>query len=157
MAHESQITVRAAHVREAHALSELCVRSKAHWGYDDAFMAQARPSLTVSTHQIEGGDVWIAEIDGKVAGMVALAKLDEPGLVDLDKLFVEPSRIGSGTGRALMEIAVAQAKARGYTRMAILADPNAAKFYERMGAVYIADKASDAIPGRLLPYFELRL
>jgi len=46
---------------------------------------------------------------------------------------------------------------RGYARMAILADPNAATFYEKLGATFIDDRASEAIPGRLLPYFELTL
>jgi predicted N-acetyltransferase YhbS len=149
--------VRAARREEADLLTALCVRSKAHWGYDGAFMAGARASLVVHAAQIDGGDVWLAERDGAVAGMVALAAMTQPGLVDLDKLFVEPAHIGSGVGRALMDFAVAEARRRGYARMAILADPNAARFYERFGAAYIADKASDAIPGRLLPYFELAL
>ena len=35
--------------------------------------------------------------------------------------------------------------------MTILADPNAAAFYERMGARYLRHAPSDAIPGRTLP------
>ena len=151
-----RISVRLARPVEAEAISALCFRSKAHWGYDDLFMAQSRESLIVHRPQIEAGDVWVAEIDGKVAGMVALAVLD-PTLVDLDKLFVEPAQIGTGAGRALMDVAIAEARRRGYARMAILADPNAAKFYERFGATYLQHKASDAIPGRVLPYFELTL
>jgi GNAT superfamily N-acetyltransferase len=120
-------------------------------------MAQSRQSLVVGTREIEAGDVWVAEVDGGIAGMVALAKLDAPGLVDLDKLFVEPAHIGTGAGRALMSVAIGEARRRGYTRMAILADPHAAKFYERMGAIYLREKASDALQGRVLPYFELTL
>ena len=151
------VTIRIARPNEAEALSSLCRRSKAHWGYDDAFMALSHNSLTVTEKQIEDGDVWIAEVCGELVGMVALAKMDEPSLVDLDKLFVEPMHIGSGAGRALMEFAVAEARSRGYARMAILADPNAAEFYEKLGAAYLGEKASDAIPGRVLPYFELKL
>lgn len=151
------MSCRLARPNEAALLSELCFRSKAHWGYDDAFMAQSHQSLIVAAPQIEAGDVWVVEVDGAVAGMVALAKLDEPGLIDLDKLFVEPAHIGTGAGRALMAVAIAEARRRGYTRMAILADPHAAKFYERMGAVYVRDKPSDALAGRILPYFELTL
>lgn len=120
-------------------------------------MAQSRQSLTVGADQIAAGDVWVAEVEGAIAGMVALAKLDQPGLVDLDKLFIAPSRIGTGVGRALFGIAVLTARRRGYTRMAILADPHAAKFYEKLGAVYLGDRPSEAVAGRLLPYFELSL
>jgi predicted N-acetyltransferase YhbS len=148
--------VRPARPGEAEQISALCVRSKAHWGYDAAFMAHSLESLTVSADQIAAGDVWVAEADGAVLGMVALAKL-EPSLVDLDKLFVEPARLRSGAGRALMDFAIAEARRRGFARMAILADPNATAFYARMGAVYLREKASDAIPGRVLPYFEITL
>ena len=151
------VTVRIARLAEAEGLSGLCRRSKAHWGYDDAFMRLSRDSLTVTARQVENGDVWVAEVDGALVGVVALAAMEEPSLVDLDKLFVEPTHMRSGAGRALMVFAIEEARRRGYARMAILADPNAAKFYEQMGAVYLCEKASDAIPGRVLPYFELKL
>jgi len=151
------MNIRLARVEEADLISGLCLRSKAHWGYDAAFMALSTASLTVHRSQIEAGDVWVAEIEGKIAGMVALGPMPDPSLVDLDKLFVEPAAIGSGVGRALMAVAVAEAKRRGYARLAILADTNAADFYQRMGAKYLSHKASDAIPGRTLPYFELML
>jgi hypothetical protein len=41
--------------------------------------------------------------------------------------------------------------------LAILSDPNAAPFYERMGAVPAGDAPSDAIPGRRLPLLHLDL
>ena len=46
---------------------------------------------------------------------------------------------------------------RGAGRLTILADPNAAAFYERAGAVRIGEAPSDAAPGRLLPLYEVRL
>ena len=149
--------IRLALPQEAKALSDLCFRSKAHWGYDDTFMAQSRNSLIVGAGQIKAGDVWVAEVEGVVAGMVALAAMPDPALVDLDKLFVEPSRHGAGVGRALMAFAIEEARRRGLKKMVILADRNAAPFYERMGAVYLRDKPSDAIPGNVLPFFEIKL
>ena len=84
-------SIRLARIGEARGLSELCVRSKASWGYDEAFMALARVVLEVSPKQIEAGDVWVAiSSDGEVAGMVALGPSEEPDTLDLDKLFVEP-------------------------------------------------------------------
>ena len=41
--------------------------------------------------------------------------------------------------------------------MTILADPNAAPFYERMGARFLRNAPSDAIPGRTLPLYEYDL
>ena len=116
-------------------LSELCVRSKAAWGYDNALMALARVALEVSPEQIEVGDVWVAAAtDGEVAGMVALGPSEQPETLDLDKLFVEPRWICSGVGRALMAHAIDEARRRGAKRLTILSDPYAAGFYERNGA-----------------------
>ena len=83
--------------------------------------------------------------------------LPEGETSDLDAMFVDPPAIGSGTGRALFEAAVAMARRQGAKRMTILADPNAAPFYERMGARFLRNAPSDAIPGRTLPFYEYDL
>ena len=154
----SSSCIRLARVEEALALTELCVRSKASWGYDEAFMALVRVVLVVIPEQIAAGDVWVATAaDGTVAGMVALGPSQEPNTIDLDKLFVEPRRIRTGVGRALMAHALGEARRRGAGRLTILADPYAAGFYERNGARLIGQAPSDAIPGRSVPLYEVKL
>jgi len=150
--------IRLARLEEASALSELCVRSKATWGYDEAFMALARAVLQVSPEQIATGDVWVATAaDRTVAGIVALGPSEQPDTLDLDKLFVEPQWIRTGVGRALVAHAVDEARRRGARRLTVLADPNAAGFYERNGARRIGEAPSDAIPGRSVPLYEIML
>jgi len=150
--------LRLARIDEAPGLSELCVRSKASWGYDEAFMALARVVLHVNPEQIAAGDVWVATgADGEVAGMVALGPGERPDTLDLDKLFVEPQRIRSGVGSALVAHAIDEARRRGAKRLTILSDPYAAGFYERNGARLIGQAPSDAIPGRSVPLYEIKL
>ena len=150
--------IRVARVDEAPALSQLCFRSKAAWGYDEAFMALVRVALKVSPEQISAGDVWVATgADGEVAGMVALGPSEEPNTLDLDKLFVEPRQIRTGVGRALLAHSMIEARRRGAHRLTILADPYAAGFYERNGGRLIGEAPSDAIPGRSLPLYEVKL
>ncbi len=150
--------IRPARIEEAEALSDLCVRSKAVWGYDERFMAKARDALQVSVEEIATGDVWVATTaDGSIAGVVALAPGEQLGTLDLDKLFVEPRHIQRGFGRALLDHASQEARRRGATRLTILADPYAASFYERSGARRVGEAPSDAIPGRLLPLYEITL
>jgi GNAT superfamily N-acetyltransferase len=150
--------IRPARVEEAAALSDLCFRSKAVWGYDPEFMALMLAALGVAGEDIAAGDVWVATgADGQIAGVVALAPGDAPGALDLNKLFIEPRHIRSGVGRALLAHAIAEARRRGAGRLTILADPNAAAFYERAGAVRIGEAPSHAVPGRLLPLYEVRL
>jgi Acetyltransferase (GNAT) domain len=61
---------------------------------------------------------------------------------------IERQQIRSGVGRALLAHAVAEARQLGAERLTILADPNAAGFYERNGAARIGEVPSDAVPGR---------
>ena len=150
--------IRLARIEEASALTELCARSKASWGYDEAFMALVRAVLDVNPRQIAAGNVWVATgSDGEVAGMVALGPSAEPNTLDLDKLFIEPQRIRTGMGRALLGHAITEARRRRAERLTILADPYAAGFYERNGAQLIGEAPSDAIPGRSLPLYEIKL
>jgi GNAT superfamily N-acetyltransferase len=44
---------------------------------------------------------------------------DEPGALDLNKLFLEPRHIRGGIGRALLAHAVAKARQRGAERLTI--------------------------------------
>ena len=148
----SDVTVRAARPGEAAALTALAVRSKAHWGYDDAFMKMSQASLTVSEADIAAGHVLVAERRRLLFGM---AKVEPDG--ELGMMFVDPSATNRGVGRVLFDAAAAVARRLGARRMAILADPHAAPFYERMGARFVSHAPSDAIPGRTLPLYEYDL
>jgi GNAT superfamily N-acetyltransferase len=148
--------VRSAKPGESQNLTALCMRSKAHWGYDTAFMKLSAAALNVSEDDIAAGRVLIAVDDtDRVIGMACV--LPEGNTADLDALFVDPPAIGSGAGRALFDAAVILARRQGARRMTILADPNASAFYERMGARYLRHAPSDAIPGRTLPFYEYDL
>jgi GNAT superfamily N-acetyltransferase len=121
--------IRPARIEEAAALSELCIRSKAAWGYDEAFMALVRIAFEGMQEQVAAGNVWVATgADGEIAGLVALGPSEEPDTLDLDKLFVEPRWIRTGVGRALLAHAIDEARRRGAMRVTILADPYAAGF-----------------------------
>ena len=148
----SDISVRSARVGEAQSLTALCVRSKAHWGYDADFMRRSTASLTVSDADIASGRVLVATDDHRVVGVARVESDGELGL-----MFVDPRTINRGVGRALFEAAVMLARRLGAKRMAILADPNAAPFYERMGARFVSHAPSDSIPGRTLPFYEYDL
>jgi GNAT superfamily N-acetyltransferase len=151
-------SIRPAQVQEAAVLSNLCFRSKQVWDYDDAFMALCREPLRIKPEEIAAGDVWVAAApDESIAGIVSLAPGGEPATLDLDKLFIEPNWIRGGVGRLLLAHAVGEARRRGVTRLTILADPNAAAFYERSGARFIRMAPSDAVPGRFVPLYEIVL
>ena len=97
----------------------------------------------------------VAEHNGKPIGVAQIKVVD--GEADLLKLFVEPSALRSGTGKALLFWATDVAKKLGATQLTIDADPDAAPFYRRMGAYDLGEASSASVPGRMLPKLAMNL
>jgi GNAT superfamily N-acetyltransferase len=149
------IQLRNARQNEFPALSELCLRSKAVWGYDDAFMNACRTELTLRPDELQSTHLQVAE---RYSTVVGLAQVKVTGTdAELLKLFVEPALSGSGVGRLLFEWATATARGLGAVRMIIEADPGAAAFYERLGARHAGLVPSQSIAGRMLPHMQMEL
>ena len=149
------IKLRDARENELPGLGQLCLRSKAVWGYDDAFMTACRTELTLRPDELQSTHLQVAECDTAVAGLAQVKVTDVDA--DLLKLFVEPALLRSGVGRLLFEWAIATARSLGAIRMIIEADPGATPFYERMGARHAGFARSQSIAGRMLPRMQMDL
>ncbi len=149
------LTIRAPTLNELSGLSDLCFRSKAVWGYDEKFMEACRGELWFEPRDLELTPIAVAERNGKPIGVAQIKVVD--GEADLLKLFVEPSALRSGGGRALLVWATDVAKELGATRLTIDADPGAAPFYRRMGAFDVGQAPSGSVPGRMLPKLVMNL
>jgi len=146
------LLIRRARPEEAGALTDLVMRSKAHWGYDDDFMALCLPELTVQPAAIAADEVWVAEEAAEGDAPSGILEL-VPGrdAVELRLIFVAPERMGRGIGAALWRHAEHRTRALGGTAIELDADPNAVPFYERMGMAIVGERPSGSIPGRRLP------
>jgi GNAT superfamily N-acetyltransferase len=131
--------------------------SKRHWGYDDAFMELCRGELVVRESDVNEGNVFVAadDVSDALMGVYVLTTKSAPE-EELEMLFVEPSHIGEGVGAALLTHAKGLARERGRSVLCVEADPFAATFYEREGAV-LTGTTTSASTGRELPTFEFRL
>lgn len=144
------MVIRAGRPDEAEGLSELAVRSKGHWGYDEAFLESCRSELTVRPEQCDRVHLFVAA-SPELQGFYLL----EPG--ELTALFVDPAAIGQGVGSALLAHAVATARDLGWRELTIDSDPYAEPFYLHHGAHRVGTTPSGSIPGRLLPQLLLPL
>ncbi|MFD7297694.1 GNAT family N-acetyltransferase [Streptomyces sp. NPDC059897] len=148
--------LRPARPDEAPRLSALALRSKAHWGYDDAFMAACVDELTLRPAEVVRRRTTVAEgADGRLLGLVTLE--GPPPVGELGLMFVDPDAIGLGVGRLLFEHMRETARAAGFRTVGWSADPNAVPFYEAMGGRQVGVTPSGSVPGRTLPLMELRL
>ena len=144
-----QLLIRAPDIEELPALSELCLRSKAVWGYDAAFMAACRRELSFDPGDLAASCIAVAARGHNVVGVAQVRTTGNEA--DLLKLFVEPAAMRSGVGQALFAWASDVARRKGAERMTIEADPEAAPFYRRLGAHDAGLAPSGSIAGRMLP------
>src|SRR5215475_9754093 len=150
-----QLVIREPDVEELSALSELCMRSKAVWGYDADFMAACLKELTFVPADLVSSRIAVAARGGSVLGVAQVRMVGSDA--DLQKLFVEPSALRGGVGKALFDWAIDAAHKMAASRMIIEADPDAAPFYRRLGARDIGHAPSGSIAGRMLPKLALDL
>nr|WP_298895956.1 GNAT family N-acetyltransferase [uncultured Altererythrobacter sp.] len=144
----SRIQLRTPLEEECEALTQLCLRSKAHWGYEAAFVAACRDELTITPHILDQRFCLVAEGE-TILGYLEVG-LEADGL-HVEKLFVDPIAIGKGIGSLLMKQALKFAERSGAEELVIEADPEAAPFYLRLGAMEAGEVSSGSIPGRMLP------
>ncbi len=145
--------IRAARPDEADAITALALRSKAAWPYDAEFLARCRDELTISPAQIGERRAHVAEDHGALLGFFTV--VGSPPHGELDALYVEPSAMGAGVGRALLDAARDVARREGFTVLMIHSDPHAEGFYRRHGAARVGAVPSGSIAGRLLPLLRL--
>lgn len=154
------LVIRPARTGEASILTELCIRSKAYWGYESAFMTAAARLLQIPERQIGAGNVLAALQGGdgsEPCGVAAIIPLRRKRHFELSHLFVAPEQLRRGIGRALFDAAVALAAERGASHLSILSDPHAADFYDRLGARRTGSAPSGVGGNRMLPLFELAI
>ena len=149
------LTIRAPTIDELSGLSDLCFRSKAVWGYDKEFMDACRRELSFQPRDLELTLIAVVEHDGKPIGVAQVKVVDEEA--DLLKLFVEPTALRNGIGKALLVWATDVATKLGAARLIIESDPDAASFYRKMGAYDVGQAPSGSVPGRMLPKLAMDL
>lgn len=143
-------TIRRAIPEEASTLTNIALAAKRHWGYPEHWIKHWEADLTISPEFIEGNEVYVAESDGEIRGFYALCIDDQQA--ELEHMWVLPDHIGSGIGKELFLAAMDHANQLKVNEVGITADPNAAGFYEHMGARRVGELNStiDGSP-RTLP------
>lgn len=144
------IRIRPARAEECMDLTAICLRSKAHWDYNEVFMMACVPELTITPEMAEAGNVAVA--DSGETLRIGIACIDVDGdTAELHHFFVDPDHMGKGVGREMFAWAVDEARRQGATLLRIESDPGARPFYERMGASVVGEAPSGAIAERMLP------
>jgi ribosomal protein S18 acetylase RimI-like enzyme len=95
---------------------------------------------------LETEEVFVAEVDGALAGYVALRPSED--VVRVDRILVAPAHEAEGVGNQLVEWAEGFAIARGASRLQVAAEPDnvrAWEFYRRRGFTPVADELLELV------------
>lgn len=145
--------IRLAVFSEVKLLSQLSMRSKAYWPYDQEFIRDCEDDLRLDPRHFKNEMVCVHEINGKISGYYAFCESD--GESEMIALFVEPELVGSGIGHKLWKHSIDFAKKQRWSHFKVVADPYAAeKFYLKLGCKQIGEIKSPVREGRVLPLLQ---
>lgn len=127
------VSLRDARPDEARALESLQRRSSDVWPEYREQLA-AHPDAIEPPHEaIAAGRVRVAvDESGRPLGFSVVGPVVD-GRCELDDLFVEPDVMRRGVGRMLVHDLATRAAAAGAEQVEVIANPNALRFYERLG------------------------
>ena len=146
--------IRRASPEESERLTQIALEAKRYWGYPENWIKHWKADLTVSPEFIRDNHVYVFERDGDVLGFYALCVNGSEA--ELEHLWVTPASIGTGIGKELFLDAMERAAALKVREIGISSDPNAAGFYERMGASQVGETdASMEGQARKLPRLKI--
>lgn len=158
------IRIRQAEETDAAAIAAVQVRSW-QWAYrgqlPDAYLErlpETLPQREAGWRQaIAHSYVWVAEQDGVVVGFVSAGPSRDadaaPNIGEVYAIYLEEKVVGSGVGRALLDVAVESLRAQGFnqaTLWVLATNSRARRFYEKAGWQPDGATKTDERPGCLL-------
>jgi GNAT superfamily N-acetyltransferase len=143
-------TIRRATIADGAAVREFVFATLRSYGIEPDAEGLDADVMSFGTHGDGPIDEFVAEVDGRAVGSVAIAPIDaETG--HLSKFFVDHEHRGRGLGRLLLAQAVDQARRRGYQRITLetrTAFEEAVHLYEATGWQRGADLPAGYGPDR---------
>jgi GNAT superfamily N-acetyltransferase len=133
--------IRRAVPDESATLTRIALEAKRYWGYPEHWIKHWESDLTVLPEFISHNQVYVAEQAGEIQGFYSLCINHTKA--ELEHLWVAPAHIGTGVGKELFLHAMENATSMSVREVQISSDPNAAGFYERMGARKVGEVDSE--------------
>jgi N-acetylglutamate synthase-like GNAT family acetyltransferase len=146
--------LRKATVEEVDALNDFIRASKAVWGYSEEFLDAYMQNWGLTKESLEKKSVKVIEDKGEIHGIFCLGTTKKKKIA-LHLFFVNPKFIKTGVGRKMWGMIHEYARANKWKGFEIIADPNAEKFFHRMGA--ITTGTVESLPGMHFPILKYEL
>lgn len=148
-----KMQVLKAHKEDLTILNQITFASKQFWGYSDEQMEAWKEMLTMSESYLTENTVYKL-VQEEILGYYSFIIFEN--YVELDNLFIKPEKIGKGLGTFLLQHLLDEITKLGHHKIVLFADPNAERFYIKMGFQVIGSKPTQD-KTRFLPIMELNL
>lgn len=142
-----------AHPDEGVMLTHMAYESKGLWGYTPEIMQIWEPELLVDGNYIMQNIVYKILTDSQLIGFYALRYVNAENCFEIDHLWLKPTHINQGIGRAVFLRILAQLKELGQHRVLLNGEPHARGFYEKMHGKIVTERKT-RLPGVLQPVYE---
>ncbi|MTV48528.1 GNAT family N-acetyltransferase [Heliobacillus mobilis] len=158
-----ELKIREARVAETDTLTEISFSSKQYWNYPKEYFVVWKNELTITPAYIENNLVFVAEVEGQIAGYMSVVEVKEDfwaGKVFVQKgfwlehIFIRPVYIKKGIGSKLISFLKVTCREKGIAELFIFSDPYARGFYDKLGATYMCESPS-SIEGRTVSLYRL--
>ena len=132
---------------DLNTLNKISFQAKKHWGYPDEWMEIWKSELTITPKYLQEHSVFRISENNIIIGFCAIeeGKLE----YEIGHLWILPEFMRKGYGKLLLEKSIKNTCSLS-KNIIVVSDPNAEKFYKKMGFETFDQKESYPI-GRYLP------
>ncbi len=131
-------------------LNNIMMRSLAVWGYSPKQIEGAVEALEITEEFLGKSICYVAELNDLIKGFFCIEP-NQIGELSEAKFYIEPDSMRLGLGTILWNKVIYELKNEEVKYFKFLIDPNAQGFYEKLGAVKVAEQPSDIIEGYMIP------
>jgi len=156
-----ELKIRIALPTEANILTKIAFAAKHCWYYPESYFEIWKNELTITPEYILENIVVVAQSGHQIVGFYSIVSVKDDFMAGnilvkkgfwLDHLFIKPEFQRIGIGKKLTEHALNYCAENWIDELLIFVDPNAALFYEKLGASFVKNTPS-SIEGREIPAY----
>ncbi|MCI8866253.1 MAG: GNAT family N-acetyltransferase [Lachnospiraceae bacterium] len=150
MGNDNKATFLQATQQEEDFLRRLAYGSEASWGYDKKFMDKFDQEFNIDAAFIKKNPVYMAVSHKKIIAFWGLKQEGECWV--LEYFYIDAGYMGKGYGKRMWSHLIEWCRGHGIPGIHFVTSPQAAGFYEKMGAIQDKEAVS-VIDGRAIPHF----
>ena len=136
-------------------LTDICLRSKIHWGYPEYLIELCKDELTITPRYIRKHNLLKVENEHReILGFGSINSVSGNGLYEIAHFRILPEHMDKNIGKLLLERL--ESRFGKKATIQVVTDPNVMSFYQKFGYRKVGEVKSKP-DGRSLPVLKKKL